>query len=996
MKMSTFFKTVVALFLLTVIPCLSATADSKGVKLMKENFDYTAGTDLIKNGNWKNFQYFIFGMYDSNPVKVVEGGLTYPDYQGTATGNSVELTEAGNDASIRFVPQDGAIYASMLVNVKAAPTEKGDFFFSFGDLTNSTTEGYGKLHIKNIDGKLAFSVTRRNTPETEGTVFTNADYNFNTTYLIVVKYTQDETDGQVELFINPNPNAAEPASLLTSKDGKNPKQLKFINLYQGRKLGSDVLVDAIRVATSWEALFDNSEVTKLPFMEAPASKYMGTYKEGSEQPLTSSITVIAENLEGDITVSTQSGIVTPKTTTITKADAESDKGYTLEFSVKPENSTIKNDKLIVTSGTVSCSTEISWSYFIPTPNLEASDIATVLAATKEVIYTLVNPVKVTNVENMGYAIKYTIEDQSGSLSFFGNFMSLGFQVGYGATLTNLALKIQSDPESQTFIPSFFLNDECPDLTVEPMKQNGVKTFSEVFAYEAGDLKNSGTWKAYNYYNKEGDPVKLEAGGLSDYIYQPMAEGNSVVLHATGESATATFQGVGGTIYTSFLTNVRAASEEGNMIYSFGYEGQNTFGEGYGIVLVKKVGDKVVFGISQNGSDEDVVKYGEEEYDMNQPHLIVIKYYQGPGNGDDYAVLFVDPNILGPEPENLLKTSEVRGEPYPVLNGINLYQYTNTGLGTTYDVLIDAIRVATSWESLFNRNGVETAPEVMVMSSDGVKTRSFNLGNMKQGDEPMVTTIKIQGKDLKSDLTLNSQPEDYFQLSATTVSQEDAQSENGFNLQITLNPKNGAIKKGSINITGELINVELSINWDYSTIGNVNTIEELKAVEYTGFYTLVNQVNVEDLRIEKDNYGNETTYYTLTDNSGSIEVQRTKQGPRAVSKIENIKKGDNIRKVCIGANNNNNAETFTFVMSDSPELEIIPSGIENIDGGTITGYADGKFIAEGATSIKLFDVNGKSLKEVNGETLNMSELPAAMYIVQFAGETGKVYTVKVMK
>lgn len=994
MRTSTFFKTVVALFLLTLIPCLSATADNKGVKLMKENFDYTAGTNLITNGMWKSFQYFTMGVNDTNPIKVAEGGLTFPGYQATAIGNSVELTEKGNDASIRFVPQDGTIYASMLVNVKSAPTEKGDFFFSFGDLVNTTTEGFGKLHIKNIDGKLAFSVTRRNFPETEGTIFTGADYDFNTTYLVVVKFTQDAVDGKVELFVNPNPNAAEPTALLASKEGTNPKQLKYVNLYQGRKLGSNVIVDAIRVATSWEALFDNSEVAKLPYMEVPLSKSMGTYQEGSEQPLVSTITVTAENLEDDIIISTM-GIVVPKVTKIAKADAEASKGYTLEFSVKPENNKTQKDKLVFTSGALTCSTDISWSYFIPTPEKEVSDIATALAAKNEVIYTFVNPVKVTNVENMGYEMKYTIEDNTGSLSFFGNFRMMGFQVDLGATLTKLVLEVQSDPESMTFMPSFFLYN-CPDMTVEPMKQNGVKTFSELFEYAVGNLEGNGAWEAYKYYNREGDPVQLEEGGLSDMMYQPWAAGNSVVLHATGTSATAKFQGIGGSIYSSFLANVRSASEEGNYFYSFGYEGQNTFGEGYGMVLVKKVGDKVVFGISQNGSDESVVKYGATEYDMNQPHLIVIKYNQGPDNYDDYATLFVDPNVLGPEPENTLKTTETRSEPNKALNSINLYQYTTSGLGETYDIQIDAVRVATSWEALFNSSGVETAPEVIVKSSWGTETRMINLGSMKQGDEPVVTTINIKGANLQSDLTLNNPAEDYFQLSATTLSQEDAQGENGFDLQITLNPKDGAIKKSSVRITGELVDVELAITWDYSTIADVNTVEELKAVQYTGIYTLVNQVNVEDLRIEKDNWGNETTYYKLTDNSGSVEVQRTKQGPRAVSKIENIKKGDNIRKVCISANTDNNAETFTFVMSDSPELEIIPSSIENIAGGKITGYADGKFIAEGASSIKLFDVNGKSLKEVSGETLNMSELPGAMYIVQFADEAGKVYTVKVMK
>lgn len=42
------------------------------------------------------------------------------------------------------------------------------------------------------------------------------------------------------------------------------------------------------------------------------------------------------------------------------------------------------------------------------------------------------------------------------------------------------------------------------------------------------------------------------------------------------------------------------------------------------------------------------------------------------------------------------------------------------------------------------------------------------------------------------------------------------------------------------------------------------------------------------------------YYKLTDESGSIEAQYSKDGPSplAVSTLDDIKKGDQVRKLCI--------------------------------------------------------------------------------------------------
>lgn len=217
------------MFLLTFVSCINTMADNQGVKLVNENFDYAAGIDLAGNGNWKSFMCFY--NQSSDPVKLVEGNLTYPGYEATGVGNSVRPATIGTDASMSFIPQEGVIYASMLVNVMSAPAD-GDYFFSFGDLSNSTTESFGKLHIKNVEDKLVFSATRKSFPGAS-TPFTETKYDFNTTDLLVIKYTQNGDNSKVELFVNPDPAAAEPVALISNQDGSGTsKLLRHIVLYQ--------------------------------------------------------------------------------------------------------------------------------------------------------------------------------------------------------------------------------------------------------------------------------------------------------------------------------------------------------------------------------------------------------------------------------------------------------------------------------------------------------------------------------------------------------------------------------------------------------------------------------------------------------------------------------------------------------------------------------------------------------------------------------------------
>ena len=993
MRISTIFKTAVALFLLGLMPCISTAAENKGVKLLIENFDYPAGSALVKNGKWTNYDYF--GTSSSDSVRIVQGGLIYPVYQPAAIGNSVHLAEVGKDATLKFIPQQGTIYASMLVNVKSASTSaKGDFIFSFGDVSNSTTAGHGKLYVKNIDGKLAFGVARREIANPG--VYASARYEFNTTYLIVIKFTQDAKDSNVELFVNPDISGAQPAALMSSKEGTNPEGLlKFVNLYQGKKEGNDATVDAVRVATSWEALFDASAVAKLPYIEVPLNTYLGIFTKGESTPITRSIIVKGENLDGDIQVSnTTTGYVTLSKNTISKADAESEKGFSYSVTLDPKDGEIEKDELTFTCGQISSVTKLTWTYIIPPPELEAQDIATLKKADRESFYTLKNAVRVIDLvpERTGGAT-YTIADAKDSVRIYDDGMLSFMNVKYGSVLTNLRLEVQNaDPESSKFVPGFVVT-ESPDLTVAEGDPTGVKLFNDVFNYTVGNLAGNGDWKDFDYNAKGGEPVKLVSGGLKYMNYQTRAQGLAVELNGAGMDAVAKFGGVGGAVYASMLVSVSEASATGDYFFAFN-KGASSPGDydAFGKVCVKKLYDKVTFGISQNTFDAENAVYSDIECEFDQPVLLVVKYYQGPKDGDDYAELFINPeNIMGAEPVANLKTTSVGIEPMGNLKYIELLQHSEKD-GTNYKMHVDAMRVATSWPVLFDQSQVESAPEISTGQGGSIYLGFFKQGN--EPEEPMVLNIKA--KNLRSDLTIQGTKEGYYTFSSSSIKKEDAESENGFDVEITLNPKDGKVLNDLITITGTLARYEIYASWGYMAKANVNTVAELKAVDSGGEFTLVNTVNVESITAGEQNM----LTYKLTDESGTIEVQYTKggPGPRAKAVLDDIKAGDNVRNLCVMVMNINSEGGFTpaYSLTDSPDLEIMPSGIENILNGMITGYVNGRFIAEGAKNIKVFDVNGKRLLEVEGEVMPMNELPAAMYIVRFVNETGNVYTLKVVK
>ncbi|QKZ13103.1 putative Ig domain-containing protein [Spirosoma sp. KUDC1026] len=185
----------------------------------------------------------------TNTINASAPNLTYSGL--STSGGSASLTTSGEDVNRAFTPQtSGSVYASMLVNVSAAQAT-GDYFFHFGGATIGSTFA-SRLYVKSATGGFQFGISKTNDAPTYATT----PYSFNTTYLVVLKYTivAGSNNDTAELFIQPVVGQTEPTATVTqtSTTASDLSTVGTIALRQGGGTAAPtVRVDYIRVGTTW-------------------------------------------------------------------------------------------------------------------------------------------------------------------------------------------------------------------------------------------------------------------------------------------------------------------------------------------------------------------------------------------------------------------------------------------------------------------------------------------------------------------------------------------------------------------------------------------------------------------------------------------------------------------------------------------------------------------------------------------------------------------------
>lgn len=228
--------------------------------LFVEEFNYPAG-DVLTAHNW-----LLSGTSNTNPITVTAPGLTFANYP-SAAGNACTLTTTGQDVYQTFSPvSSGSIYLAFLANVQSAQTgfdstPKADYFITFSP---SVSQTYYTCRVTLKANGNGFSIgVSKSTETTSVYPYGNTIFNFNVTYLVVVKYTFNtgsNTDDAISVYVlsslnstTMEPTTPEVGPYVCSDVSKTDQaDLSMVTLRQGSNSSAAALIiDGIRIATNW-------------------------------------------------------------------------------------------------------------------------------------------------------------------------------------------------------------------------------------------------------------------------------------------------------------------------------------------------------------------------------------------------------------------------------------------------------------------------------------------------------------------------------------------------------------------------------------------------------------------------------------------------------------------------------------------------------------------------------------------------------------------------
>lgn len=171
---------------------------------------------------------------------------------GTARRNIVQFSAATN----------GTLYASLLINVVTAPSDKIVAYFDDSTSQPSSPQlglfaGNGTLGISKNSGTPGATV-----PAGSGTHF------------VVVRYTfTGTTSDQVDLWVDPASATfgavSAPASSATTSGTGNPSSIPYFGIYAASGAGPTVYLDEVRIGTNWASVTPTGSTVTPPPVTPP-------------------------------------------------------------------------------------------------------------------------------------------------------------------------------------------------------------------------------------------------------------------------------------------------------------------------------------------------------------------------------------------------------------------------------------------------------------------------------------------------------------------------------------------------------------------------------------------------------------------------------------------------------------------------------------------------------------------------------------------------------
>lgn len=353
---------------------LAAPAASAEV-IFTETFDYPVG-NLYGNPGWLQSNNKL------NPIQVTATALSL---DGFASGKSVKLNPSSSQDQDVLKPfyaaeadgtykaiTDGAVYTAFLINVQNVTDLM--YVTAFGTIKsgNIITDGsaltgpYGATFVSPAgDGKYFLGISKNSSNTTSNVLLSDKELSYNTTYLVVLKYTAipGTTNDTFEAWINPVAGGTEPATAdLTADVNKGDPSRGVAAFAICQTTGSikkcpEMLVGPIRIATTWAELWSNGGDTPDPG-KAEITPGKVSFPEGfalyQYQKYTTTVNIKATGITEDITV-TAGANVKAAVETIPAAEACSAAGYNLELTLDATAGTEIDEAITLASGETTAS-----------------------------------------------------------------------------------------------------------------------------------------------------------------------------------------------------------------------------------------------------------------------------------------------------------------------------------------------------------------------------------------------------------------------------------------------------------------------------------------------------------------------------------------------------------------------------------------------------------------------------------------------------------------
>lgn len=243
---------------------------------------------------------------------------------------------------------------------------------------------------------------------------------------------------------------------------------------------------------------------------------------------------------------------------------------------------------------------------------------------------------------------------------------------------------------------------------------GTTLLVEDFTYAVGSLLTDNGWSAHS--GAGTNAIATVSPGLSIADYPSSGIGNAASLTVSGEDANRGFTPVtSGPAYAAFMVRVSEASTDPAGGY-FVHLGPDPVGTTFrGRVFAKKDGsNNVSFGISKAATAAADIQYTPFSYALNTTYLLVVKYTVVDGATNDTVSLFVLNAGTETEPSPTVTASDVSASDV----SIGTFSLRQGATATSPTVVVDGIRVGTTWASVMTSTPSTSQPAPVDFDGDG--------------------------------------------------------------------------------------------------------------------------------------------------------------------------------------------------------------------------------------------------------------------------------------